>query len=414
MKKIFTISLIITMTLLFASLASTSKTYAQEKNEKESVKINIKAKSGKTPRALIKLKEKNLFIEIQNLDLTPDETERLKKEIIDEIDIDDIPKGLDLKMNIKITKNMLEDSELWEKFKDLDLEDDNDEFSIDLNSEDGDAKVNFFKDMTVASGEKHEDVVVISGNLDFAGEADNVVVILGDAKLQPGAKIHDDFVVLFGDSDVHPEATVNGEQVTLEAGESVRDFLKILIIPGAIFSAWAITPVLILAKIMMWLILFGFSVLIFHVFPETKEKSKTYLKTNTVTSLGFGVLGLILAFVIALFLLLSIIGIPLLPLLTVLLFLMLFGGYALAAHYIGELIPLKRVKNKEIWSLFFGVIIIAIVSLIPVVGCLLKCLAITIGFGAVGFVVFEEVFKKRKKNNPPPAEVQQSSPDSKQ
>lgn len=392
MKKII-LSICILFTISFPVFAANT-------GISKSKEITVKTSVGSDgyPRALITVKDKKVIIEIKNLDLNPAEANKLREEIEKKIELKDIPREFNLNMNLKISKKMLKEAGILRKELEraFDSEKPLDDFSLDFSSEDDKASVRIFKDLTVKKGEVYSDVVVVKGNLDFSGEAENVVVLLGNANIREGAKINRDLVVLFGSTVISDGAYVEGKQVTIEGSNFINNFVKFVLLPGAVFSAIAIAPLIILGKIFMWLVIFGFALLMFNIFPQTKTRTEDYMKENLLTSLGCGVLGILMLVPLFLFLGLSVIGIPLIPIVAAIVVAMAFGGYALAALYLGKLLPFGFTRRSEVWALLMGMIIILAVSFVPVIGQIAKWLAVTTGFGAICFVLIQVMFRRKK------------------
>jgi cytoskeletal protein CcmA (bactofilin family) len=84
-----------------------------------------------------------------------------------------------------------------------------------------------------------------------------------------------------------------------------------------------------------WMI-FGWLVLL--IFPHGVDRGRETLRQRFWESVGWGTLGLILILPVMLLLVLSILGIPLIPLYVVALFLVWILGYTLVADWLGELL----------------------------------------------------------------------------
>lgn len=342
----------------------------------------------RSPKASIEIKGNDVYIEIKNLDLTGDETEKLKKMIEEKYRLNRLPKDSEISLSVKITEPMLKMAGI--ETKPLEKEGFSAKIKIDERS-----KFTMFSDLSVGAGEKYDNIAVIGGNLKFDGETDNLVVILGNCELGPNARINGDYAVILGGSNMAGTSQIRGQQFTLQTGRIAKNIIKLFIIPLAIFSLMALPPLLLLMRVAIWIIVFFLALLFLHVFPETARKSKEYMRTKMLPSLGFGVLGLLLIIPVFLFLLLSVIGIPIIPLYALALFVVLFGGYTISSVFVGNLIPVKYIRDHQTLALLVGMVVISIVMLIPMLGQILVFLVFTAGFGSVVATITKMLFGKK-------------------
>ncbi|MFH1012469.1 MAG: polymer-forming cytoskeletal protein [Candidatus Peregrinibacteria bacterium] len=173
-----------------------------------------------------------------------------------------------------------------------------------------------------------------------------------------------------------PEGAVQGEVLykSIEKPirqEDIRDFLAILF---AGFSVYQLLAMLFAGLFLAWLFRFYF------------VGAVDYVRHNWLKSLGIGILALIITPIAALILAITLIGLPLAALVFVLWGIMIYFGKLLAAMMIGSwLITFdnKSSFGRTYVSFSFGVLIYVALSLIPVVGWILKFLLIVMGMGAL-------------------------------
>lgn len=355
------------------------------------------------PQAIISIKNGNATIDIQNLNATPDEQNRLKvlldKKIVRK---NKRSGGIDVDMNIKITDSMLQKAGITvhgtipaqqQTASPSSSSGNPSNVHIDINNRD---KVKLFHNMNVHQGEKTEDIVLIGGNLELEGEADDVVVVFGNTKILPTAKINGDLVTVLGNTDIAQSASIKGSRVTVGSGKSLENTIKFLVMPGAALSFLAFTPFLIALKLFCWLITIGLALVLFHLFPTATKKSKDYFTAHPLASFGYGILYYALTIPFLLILLCTIIGIPFIPLVCVALVLIAFWGYAIVALRIGSAIPFKFFKENEVWSLVGGIILLGLLCFIPILGHIVKFVVLVGGFGAVMMTIFKLMHGKKK------------------
>jgi cation transport ATPase len=114
-------------------------------------------------------------------------------------------------------------------------------------------------------------------------------------------------------------------------------------------------------------------------------KVATIVKNEPVIMFLYGLLGVILIVPIALMLVISIIGIALIPIELLAFFLAALIGYIAVAIIIGKKI-LRALKNDDpnvVLSAVLGVLLLWLVGLIPFVGGIVKGIACITGLGAV-------------------------------
>lgn len=254
-------------------------------------------------------------------------------------------------------------------------------------------KVSIGQSVIIEKNEKYDRVVCIGGSLTVYGKVKGeAVAVGGNIDLKPDAEVSGKVVCIGGSINKDPKATVSGKVVNLAFSKVPKTIGQLI--------AWSV-PVLILIMIIKILVLMAFSLVIVLVFPRQIETARTVLDKS---ALKLGVTGL-LVFVclpIALFLLaVTFIGIPLIPILLLLVFCSILFGKATIALLLGQKLQgtFARKSKSVVSAVIYGELLISLICLIPFIGTLimLSILLLSLGlclrtrFGTRGLTV------KRKK-----------------
>jgi hypothetical protein len=233
-------------------------------------------------------------------------------------------------------------------------------------------QVTLWEDVTIKQGEKYDSLVVMLGDVDFYGEAGELVVMGGSVHLYPGSKISNDLVVMGGKVQRDEGAEVKGEVVNVRGAKIVEAakqlakdhnfHLEIKDDRHGFFDSFIFK---LGWRMSFFLFIFALGLLLLYCFPKLQFDSRNYLVSHLPHSLGWGVLMLIAFGPVMFFLLCTVIGIPLIPLVVLLFAAALFGGFVLGAMELGRKLPLLKKKEQDGTALLIGIILLMIVSLIP-------------------------------------------------
>jgi hypothetical protein len=143
---------------------------------------------------------------------------------------------------------------------------------------------------------------------------------------------------------------------------------------------WLVGGVVIIVLTLLFAALFGF------LFPRTLQKTRATLAERPWRTLGLGVVATSALFGSLLVLAVSLIGIPLLPLVLIGIPLALVGGYLTAAHAIGSML-VARLRGRTsgpaaVGAILVGILVLWAVGLIPILGWVIAVAAVVIGLGA--------------------------------
>lgn len=239
--------------------------------------------------------------------------------------------------------------------------------------------VHIEKDMRV------EDAVAVGGSVYVDGIVDgDAVAVGGTIHLGEEAIIHGDAVTIGGDIDQAEGSMIYGDIVDVGAFnfenifEGKHFFGGHRWIPG-MPGMWGGL------KFIRLIGLFALVLLLSVLIPTELSTVASNIKNEPIMMFLWGILGVILIVPLALTLLISIVGIFLIPLELLSVFLATLIGYIAVAIIIGK--KMLRALNKDnpsvALSAILGILILWLIGLIPVFGCIVKTIALIIGFGAV-------------------------------
>ena len=277
-------------------------------------------------------------------------------------------------------------------------------------------------DLEVAAGERVEDVVSILGNAAVAGHVDgDMVALLGTVTLDSTAVIEGDFVAVGGSVTVEPGVAIGGDMVVVggslhappgfsAAGEQVvigslpgmRDFAPVL--------RW-ITEGLLLGRLIVpdlaWIWVFVLVQLLLFlatnaVFERPVRSAAAVLAGKPLTAILAGILVVLLCGPVTIVLLVSVIGIPVVPLLWIVLFLAGLFGHVSVARWIGGSILAEAVRGDRVQatrSVAIGFVVLCVAYMVPVLGIMVWLMASVTGLGAAAATFFEGL----RREHPAPA-----------
>lgn len=285
---------------------------------------------------------------------------------------------------------------------------------------DGGAIVRIGQDITIPEGEVYDAVVGIGNNISINGTISDAIVViggnlemegsLGDALVLVGSEAHlkssftGDVVVVGSKVTLAPgvilagdivsvgsqifkgeNSLIIGDQVEISANNIVNSFH----IWGPTFLA-VIAGFLLLASLLFALLTF----LAGALFPTGIERSKAYLLDNTAQSFLVGLILFIFFLPLNFILLITLIGIPLIPMIWLIYGVLAIWGISVIADILG----LKILKafnyqgTSHLLPLFIGILLFYLLALIPILGWLIM---IVIKIMALGTALLSQLgFRK--------------------
>ncbi len=231
-------------------------------------------------------------------------------------------------------------------------------------------------------GEYYHTVVLLWGNLDIFGEVDQVVVLAGHVVFHEGSKLTKSLTVMGGSFESQPGAQVAAENVIAEVpGPAWR----MLISAGNLWRDHFDWAAKLFAGFVTCVFLWLSGWMLFYGFPGLQQITEGRLTKDWAKNFTVGFLGSIAACMIPVTLLLSIIGIPLIPF--YLLFLICAGSiaYSAAALWAGHrLLPPKPGKTINPLGFLLGFLVLQFFWSVPVWWSVLPVLLLWhLGWGAL-------------------------------
>lgn len=254
--------------------------------------------------------------------------------------------------------------------------------------------VGIFSDVRVEKGEvMHDDVVcigghatvegkvegsvvVIGGELDFSGEAQEVVTVLSKANFQSGTTVHGDMVHVLGEMSKAADARFEGENV--DVGSALPPRIQRLLSRGLIglFVVLRLIGLIISGIVVM---------LIALLIPERIERMSGELDTRWPASIGFGLLACVVVVIVCVGLAVTIIGIPFAILVGLLAKLLGLVGITamlmLLGRRLGTEIGLLGEHSSLLASVMLGFAVLAVIRFVPILGELVWTLLGIVGLG---------------------------------
>jgi cytoskeletal protein CcmA (bactofilin family) len=143
----------------------------------------------------------------------------------------------------------------------------------------------------------------------------------------------------------------------------------------------------IAAAIVFSLLMLGLMALFAFVFRDRLAGTRAVIAARPWRDLALGIIATSALFGSILVLAVSLIGIPLIPLVIVLTPFVIFAGYLTTAHAIGAvLVKRARLLPGSGWAAFgamlVGVLVLTLISAIPLLGWVIAVLAVIVGIGA--------------------------------
>ena len=237
------------------------------------------------------------------------------------------------------------------------------------------------EDINMGQGLMFKDLVAFKGNVNVKGDVGgDVVAVLGNVHLFPTARVSGDIVSI-------------GGKITRDEGSKVKgEITEIVIGKGGEKMAEAYAPLvvgmgvggLLLLKALAFLGFIGLSMIIVSFMTGKIGAMSSKIEKEWLKTLLWGILGFVLIGPIAVLLAITVIGIPLIVVEMILVSIAMLTGYIAVSQLIGKKFTkaIRRPNQPMIIEVMWGLAILFLVDMIPVLGMMVKCLAMTFGFGS--------------------------------
>jgi hypothetical protein len=250
-------------------------------------------------------------------------------------------------------------------------------------------------------GKVRGDAVALGGSVTIEPGAivdGEVVALGGGVRVAAGARIVGDVTAIGGTVDIDPDATVEGQQ--LRVGGSLGGLISGLVrsvvdvsdaSPFALHALWGVVRAVALVVV---------ALLVLAFLPERVERVRGFLTARPGAS-ALGGLAIAAGFVPVIVLLcISIVGIPLVPVVLVAVAALLAMGITAAATWLGDRLPMLEDRKSPFVALLLGVAVLTLVNLVPIVGGLV---VIVLAFAAGGAALFSRFGEPERIVEPGPA-----------
>ena len=230
-------------------------------------------------------------------------------------------------------------------------------------------------------------VVVFGGNLDLAGQVGRDVTALGgNITLEPTAVVQRDVLAFGGYTDKKQGAVVRGSVTRGEGNTSIYGpFILPAALGGGVLGGLTGLVFGIVRNIFYALALAALGALTVAFMPtQTKQVADTAQKF-AMPSMGVGCLTSFVAVTLGLLLIMTICGIPFGILLLLALFVAWLFGWIALGRLTGEKL-MEAFKAREILpvvAVVVGVLVLAIVGFVPIIGWIVGLFIGLLGLGAV-------------------------------
>jgi uncharacterized RDD family membrane protein YckC len=284
------------------------------------------------------------------------------------------------------------------------------------------------QDFRLAQGDRVREIVTVFGSSTIAGEVDrDVVVVFGSVRLEPTAVIHGSVVVTAGGltvaegARIDRDVVVTGGSVDAPAGFAPAREYVVVGLPGMGRQAEAIVPFFtrgllwgrLIVPSLPWLwVVVAVIVLAYlainMLFDRAVVACRQAITDRPLGSFLMGLLVLVLIGPVSFILLVSVIGIPVVPFLVCGLFIAGLLGKVGVTRWIGASLMAETdpdSKGQSVRSFFIGTAVILLAYMVPVLGILVWAIGGMLGLGAATLAFSSGLRRENRKKRAivPPA-----------
>jgi uncharacterized RDD family membrane protein YckC len=251
------------------------------------------------------------------------------------------------------------------------------------------------------------DAVVVSGDATVNGTVKgNLVVVMGSAKLGPKAHVLRDAVVVGGTLTADAAARIDGQARNVPLGTAFADmtWLKDWLTKGLLMGrpfppqlewAWWVAAAFLLVYLVLTVL-----------FPRPIQSCVSAIEITPVRSFFTGLLVLVLSGPLFFLMIISVVGLLVVPILAGVLIASLFLGKAAVYQHAGRQLGRQLIPGgfqSALPALLIGAIGFALLYLIPLLGFVVWGLASVLAVGAVFAATFGKFTRENKRSEPVPA-----------
>ncbi|MFH1749798.1 MAG: hypothetical protein ABH837_02830 [bacterium] len=231
---------------------------------------------------------------------------------------------------------------------------------------------------------------VIGGNVRVGAE--DVII---DSQIDGDMRINADSLIIKENTDIQGKAiykySQTGKKATVDssaklAGELEQSQAKI---SGSNTRFFPSITSFVFSLLMMWIV----GLVIVLLMPICMRKTSEIIEKKPWSTLGWGLLTLIVLPIVLTILFISFLGIPLSMIGFAMYFIMIYISKVFVGTYLGmRILKSKDKKHVPIWEMALGVLIIYVLSYIPILGPWTKFVVIVFGLGMI-IIHSREVYK---------------------
>ncbi len=262
----------------------------------------------------------------------------------------------------------------------------------------GEERTNIGGDVVIKAGEVVEgDAVAIGGSVYVESGAvveGEVVAIGGSVTLDPGAVVEGAVTAIGGEIKAAEGVIIEGDRVAI--GGSFGGLLSSAIGLGLAKPGWHTVLFSLLATALRALTLLVLGLLLITFVPQRIANVQGFLGARPGHSALTGFAVLLGVIPLCILLAVTVIGIPLLPVVALLLAALVVMGLVAFCAWLGQRVPLFAGRKTQLGAMMLGLVVLTLVDLIPVIGTPIVAL---VGFFAGGAALLSRFGKL----TPPPA-----------
>jgi hypothetical protein len=260
-----------------------------------------------------------------------------------------------------------------------------------------------WKDVTIDEKIEYETVVVMTGNVEFYGKTERLVVIDGKVRLKAGSAVTSKLILLGGSVEQAqgssiPEKIESPSMPWLskmkekfekwtknKEGEEGETAEENFFSPQTFFpwKDYLWLPLSIAIPLGLIVILILGALLFFTIAPQLSRNATETLREFPFPSLAWGALAYLSILPVLVLLALSIVGIPLIPVFVFLMLIFFLAGLFASSQNLGHLALQWTRTQSRMLQTFIGLLILWGLQLVPFVGHFFVFFILIAGTGAV-------------------------------
>ncbi len=263
------------------------------------------------------------------------------------------------------------------------------------------------EDVVVPAGMEVDNAISIGGNVIVNGIVrQSAVSVGGSVRVQDQGRIYHGvsigkYVYLQDKSEAKGDVLSIGGDVIQGAESTLHGFRKVVSAKDCVFcikkEAWTNEWPLAMKLIVMVGVL-TLSLILVAFLPRWITNVAMTIKGSPWASLGWGVLAVVLFLPVILLLILSLVGMILVPILMIFYWISVLVGFTSVGALLGEKILGDKVKKSyiPIFQTLLGVVLLLALGFIPVVHWIVKGIVSVVGLGAVLMTLVTYTHRKSK------------------